>query len=57
MLLINVIFTLSLVIHLLRELSGPVKPQPVVPMAMLYSGDLPVPGGGVEANMPQVLMQ
>jgi len=53
----DVIFTLSLIIHLTWKLTVSVKPQPVVPLAVLFSGNLPVLGGGVEADVPQVLLE
>ena len=53
--IIDVIFILSSIIHLNWKLTGPVKPQPVVPLAVLFSGNLPVLGSGVEAGMTQVL--
>ena len=54
--IMGVIFTLSLIIHLTWKLTGPVKPQPVVPLAMLFPGNLPVPGSGIKADVPQVLL-
>ncbi len=32
-------------------------PQPVVPLAVLFTGNLPVLGGGVEVEVAQVLLQ
>jgi len=32
-------------------------PQPVVPLAVLFTGNLPVLGCGVKASMPQVLLK
>ena len=51
------IYTILEIIHLTWKLTGSVKPQPVVPLAVLFTGNLPVLGGGVEADMPQVLLQ
>jgi len=36
---------------------GLVMPQPVVPLAMLFSGNLSVLGGGTKADVPKVLLQ
>ena len=55
--IIDVIFTLSLIIHLNWKLTGTVKPQPVVPLAVLFTGNFPVLGGSIKAGMPQVLLQ
>jgi hypothetical protein len=32
-------------------------PKPVVPLPVLLLGDFPVPGGGIETEMPQMLLQ
>ena len=50
--IIDVIFTLSSIIHLTWKLTGLVKPQPVVPLAVFFPGNLPVLGGGIKADVP-----
>ena len=55
--IIDVIFTLSLIIHLNWKLTGPIKPQSVIPLAVLFTSNLAVPGGGIKADVPKVLLQ
>ena len=54
--IIDVIFTLSSIIHLHWKLIGPVMPQPVVPFSMFFASYLPILGGGIKADVPQVLL-
>jgi hypothetical protein len=54
--IIDVIFTHPQMIHLIWKLSGPVKPQPVVPLAMLFPGYLSIPSCSIEAEVPKVLL-
>ena len=56
-LLIDVMFALSSIIHLTWKLTSPVKPQPVVPLAVLFTGNLPVLGCGIKTEVSKVFLQ
>jgi len=55
--IIDIIFPLLSTIHLSWKLTRPVMPQPVVPPAVLFTGNLPVLGCGIKTEVPQVFLQ
>ena len=46
-----------LTIYLTWRLLRLIRPQLVVPLTVLFAGNLPVPGCGIKAEVPQMLLQ